>query len=125
MTVPTAMRLFPSARRALLALGLLLAAPFLAAAPVQAATPAESFVQDNINKGLMILNDKGLSKDQRQQQFEQFLFGLTDMHSLSWMHWAYIAAVPARPISTPLNPHSRIIFRPCFSPISIGTPGNP
>lgn len=70
------------ARRALLAFSLLLAAPMFVA-PAAAATPAETFVQDNITKGLAILNDKHLSKDQRRDQFENFVFGLTDMKSMA------------------------------------------
>ncbi len=71
------------ARRQFLSLALLALALFLAAMPAKAATPAEAFVQDNINKGLTILNDNQLTRDQRRDQFEQFLFGLTDMKSLS------------------------------------------
>jgi phospholipid transport system substrate-binding protein len=70
-------------RRALLALGLLLAAAIVMPLAAKAATPAESFVQDNISRGLAILNDKALTKDQRRDQFEKFLFGLTDMKALA------------------------------------------
>jgi len=69
--------------RALAVAALFLAAPLAAVSPARAATPAESFVQDNITKGLAILNDKQLSHDQRREQFEKFLFGLTDMKSLA------------------------------------------
>ncbi len=66
-------------RRAVV-LGLMALAPLLACLPAaQAATPAETFVSDNINKGLAILNDKQLSTEQRRSEFEQFLLGLTDM----------------------------------------------
>lgn len=70
-------------RRTVLALGLLLGAAVALPHAASAATPAETFVQDNINKGLVILNDKALSKDQRRDQFEKFLFGLTDMKALA------------------------------------------
>jgi phospholipid transport system substrate-binding protein len=71
-------------RRAVLALtvmfGLLQAAiqPALAAGNV-----AESYVGDNIHKGLEILNNKGLPKTQREQQFEVFLLNLTDMKRIA------------------------------------------
>ena len=71
-------------RRAVLALtvmfGLLPAAiqPALAAGNV-----AESYVGDNIHKGLEILNNKGLPKTQREQQFEVFLLNLTDMKRIA------------------------------------------
>src|SRR5689334_16888991 len=70
-------------RRALLALGLMLATIVVMPPTAKAATPAESFVQDNISRGLAILNDKALTKDQRRDQFEKFLFGLTDMKTLA------------------------------------------
>ena len=38
---------------------------------------------DNIHKGLDILNNKGLSAEQRRSQFEQFLLGLTDMKRIA------------------------------------------
>ncbi|MBV9549256.1 MAG: ABC transporter substrate-binding protein [Alphaproteobacteria bacterium] len=67
------------ARRALLAAG------FMAAmlAPALAADPAETFVAQNIQRGLGILDNKGLSKQQREDQFEQFLLGLTDMKRIA------------------------------------------
>ena len=70
-------------RRTFIALGFLLMAPLLLAEPALAANPAEQFVADNIHKGLDILNNKGLSADQRRTQFEQFLLGLTDMNRIA------------------------------------------
>jgi phospholipid transport system substrate-binding protein len=71
-------------RRMFVAACLLLAAPVMLAAPAAAATnPAEQYVADNIHKGLDILNNKGLSADQRSSQFEQFLLGLTDMKRIA------------------------------------------
>jgi phospholipid transport system substrate-binding protein len=59
---------------------LVLAAGFAGfSAPVQAATPAEQYITDNAQKGLTILSDKALSKDQRKAQFQDFLTGLTDI----------------------------------------------
>lgn len=66
----------PLMRRAVLALGLVLAAPLLAGAA--AAAPAETFVSDNIQKGLLILRDNKLSAVQRREQFKALLIGLVD-----------------------------------------------
>jgi len=69
-------------RRGVLALGLALAGLFLAGPPAMA-DQAQTFVQDNIHKGLDILNNKSLSTDQRRTQFQQFLLGLTDMKRIA------------------------------------------
>ena len=59
---------------------LVLAAAFAGfSAPVRAATPAEQFITDNVQKGLTILSNKALTKDQRKAQFQDFLIGLTDI----------------------------------------------
>jgi len=76
------MRLQSILRRAFLAALLSLSAA-LFAAPTFAATPAEDFVQQNIHRGLDILNNKQLSADQRRSQFEGFLMGLTDMKRIA------------------------------------------
>ncbi|HEX4118634.1 MAG TPA: ABC transporter substrate-binding protein [Rhizomicrobium sp.] len=47
------------------------------------ANPAEDYVQNNINKGLAILNNKQLAAEQRRTQFETFLLGLTDMKRIA------------------------------------------
>jgi phospholipid transport system substrate-binding protein len=71
-------------RRAFLAMTVTLAAGLLMNAPVMAAAnPAEDFVQDNIHKGLELLNNKQLSTEQRRIQFEDFLLGLTDMKRIA------------------------------------------
>jgi phospholipid transport system substrate-binding protein len=70
-------------RHAALTLGLLLALPLLNGPAAAATNPAEEYVGDNIHKGLDILNNKGLSVDQRRGQFEQFLLGLTDMKRIA------------------------------------------
>ena len=67
----------PLMRRSILAL--LAATPLLAAYPAAAATPAETFVNDNIQKGLSILRDKKLSIDQRRDQFQALLLTLVDV----------------------------------------------
>ncbi len=76
------MRLQPILRRAFLAALLSLSAA-LFTAPAFAASPAEDFVQQNIHRGLDILNNKQLSADQRRSQFEGFLMGLTDMKRIA------------------------------------------
>jgi phospholipid transport system substrate-binding protein len=61
-----------------------LAAPLLATAPaLAAANVAESFVDDNIHKGLNILSDKKLSLTQRRDQFETLLLGLVDVRRIA------------------------------------------
>jgi phospholipid transport system substrate-binding protein len=72
----------PLARRAVLAAGLLAVAP-LFPAPALAADPAESFVSQNIQKGLSLLNNKSLTAQQRRDQFEQFLLGLADVKRIA------------------------------------------
>ncbi len=78
------MRSQPILRRAFLAMTATLAAGLVLNASAMAATnPAEDFVQDNIHKGLELLNNKQLSTDQRRVQFESFLLGLTDMKRIA------------------------------------------
>jgi len=78
------MRLFkPSAltRRTVLFSATLV--PLLSAAPaLAAANVAESFVDENIHKGLDILRDKRLSVTQRRDQFETLLLGLVDVRRI-------------------------------------------
>jgi len=70
-------------RRALL-LSATLAAPLLTAGPaLAAANVAESFVDDNIHKGLNILSDKKLTLTQRRDQFETLLLGLVDVRRIA------------------------------------------
>jgi phospholipid transport system substrate-binding protein len=76
--------LMPLMRRALLILAVLAAAPLLTAKPAAAAqNVAESFVDDNIHKGLDILRDKRLSTVQRRDQFETLLLGLVDVRRIA------------------------------------------
>jgi len=44
---------------------------------------AQSFVSDNIQAGLVILTDKRLTGTQRDQQFHDFLLGITDMNRIA------------------------------------------
>jgi phospholipid transport system substrate-binding protein len=76
------MRLTPILRRTFLATMLSFSAALLAG-PAFAANPAEDFVQQNIHKGLELLNNKQLSAEQRSTQFETFLLGLTDMKRIA------------------------------------------
>jgi len=46
--------------------------------PASAATPAETFIADNIQKGLVILNDRQLGEADRATQFQQLLLGLVN-----------------------------------------------
>ena len=77
------MRHSPIPRRAVLAMAVTLAAGLATTVPAMAANQAEEFVQDNIHRGLDILNNKGLATDQRRSQFENFLLGLTDMKRIA------------------------------------------
>ena len=70
-------------RRAML-VSATLAAPLLTAGPaLAAANVAESFVDDNIHKGLNILSDKKLTLTQRRDQFETLLLGLVDVRRIA------------------------------------------
>ena len=61
-----------------------LAAPLLAAGPAfAAANVAETFVDENIHKGLDILRDKNLNVTQRRDQFETLLLGLVDVRRIA------------------------------------------
>jgi len=71
----------PLTRRAMLASATAL--PLINASPAAAAgNVAESFVDDNIHKGLAILSDKKLSVTQRRDQFETLLLGLVDVRRI-------------------------------------------
>jgi phospholipid transport system substrate-binding protein len=72
----------PLKRRTLLAM---FAAPMVLAGPATAAAPnvAESFVDENIHKGLEILRDKRLSSVQRRDQFEGLLLTLVDVRRIA------------------------------------------
>jgi len=53
------------------------------AASAQTGNTAETFVADNVQSGLAILNNKQLSAEQRRVQFQTFLLGLTDMKRIA------------------------------------------
>lgn len=73
------------ARRAALALFVAFAALNAAgeSAAANAPPPAEAFVQQNVQVGLGILNNHGASTDQKREQFERFILGLTDMKRIA------------------------------------------
>jgi len=80
MRTPT----LPALTRRAMLVSVGLAAPLLAARPaVAAASPAETFVDDNIRKGLDILRDKKLNTVQRRDQFETLLLGLVDVRRIA------------------------------------------
>jgi ABC-type transporter MlaC component len=74
----------PLMRRAVLVLAVLAAAPLAMVRPAAAATnAAESFIDDNIHRGLDILRDKKLNTVQRRDQFETLLLGLVDVRRIA------------------------------------------
>jgi phospholipid transport system substrate-binding protein len=54
----------------------------LATAPALAATPAEQYIADNVQRGMAVLNDTAIGKDQRKTEFQGFLLGLTDIQAI-------------------------------------------
>ena len=83
-------------RRLLPALAICVVA-VLGTLPASAATPAETYIQDNVQKGLAILNDSSLSADARRTQFQSFLESLTDFHRIA-MFTLGAAAKTASPV---------------------------
>ena len=73
----------PLMRRAVLALAMALAVPLMAAQPAAAANVAETFVDQNLQKGLAILNNKSLNTAQRREQFQSFLLALVDTRRIA------------------------------------------
>ena len=72
------------ARRIVLMMALLLAVPFtFAAQSARAASPAETFIDQNVQKGLSILADKSLPEQARRDKFRSFLLGLTDLKRIA------------------------------------------
>jgi phospholipid transport system substrate-binding protein len=63
------------------AIAVSLVAPFAVAA--DAPTPAETFVQQNVQKGLAILNDKGVANAATAANFRAFLESLTDIKRIA------------------------------------------
>lgn len=72
------------ARRMVLMAALLLALPFtFAAQSARAASPAETFIDQNVQKGLSILADKSLSEQAKRDKFRGFLLNLTDLKRIA------------------------------------------
>lgn len=72
------------ARRAILALIIASASLAVAGVPASAnVAPAEAYVQNNVQVGLSILNNHSASTDQKREQFEHFILGLTDMKRIA------------------------------------------
>ncbi|HKU54621.1 MAG TPA: ABC transporter substrate-binding protein [Rhizomicrobium sp.] len=69
-------------RRAVLLAALLSTSAMMAGPAAAAANVAESFVDENIHKGLDILRDKKLTTVQRRDQFETLLLGLVDVRRI-------------------------------------------
>jgi phospholipid transport system substrate-binding protein len=65
------------------ALAVLVVAFGLGAVPAQAANAPEQFIAQNVQRGLSILNNRQLSRDQRRDQFQGFLLSLTDIRAIS------------------------------------------
>lgn len=82
-----------------MALAVVVSCVFLApgaVAPAQASAAAETFVRTNVDRGLQILNNRNLSKAQRQEQFRSFLVTLTDLRRI-----ALYTLGPARRMASP------------------------
>jgi len=72
------------ARRTLLAVAVAsLALLAGGAAAASAPPPAEAFVQANVQVGLALLNNHSESTEQKREQFEHFILGLTDMKRIA------------------------------------------
>ncbi len=85
-TVPAANSVKPvaPARRVVLMLALLLALPLaVASSTARAALPAETFIDQNVQKGLSILANQNLTDAQRRSQFRGFLLSLTDLNRIA------------------------------------------
>jgi len=52
-------------------------------AAASASTPAEMFVQQNVQRGLTILNNRSIPDSQRRSQFREFLTTLTDIRRIA------------------------------------------
>lgn len=78
--------------------GSALVAGSLLATPVEASPAAEAYVQTNVQRGLQILNNRGLSKEQRQSEFRNFLTTLTDLRRI-----ALYTLGPARRAASPAD----------------------
>jgi phospholipid transport system substrate-binding protein len=69
--------------KTLVAACVMAAAALLASVPASAASPAESYVQENVQRGLQILNNHSVPDVQRRALFRDFLTGLTDIRRIA------------------------------------------
>lgn len=69
--------------RNLAAAWIVLLVAMLGASAATAATPAEQFVQQNVQRGLSILNNHSIPDAERRSQFRDFLTGLTDIRRIA------------------------------------------
>ena len=76
------MRLFDTRRVAIIGAAVI-AMLALASAPAMANTPAEQFVQQNVQRGLTILNNHNIPDAQRRAEFRDFLTNLTDIRRIA------------------------------------------
>jgi len=51
--------------------------------PSLAASPAEQFISADVQRGLTILEDKSLSKDEKRAKFQDFLLSLTNIRAIA------------------------------------------
>ena len=70
-------------RRRLLPLALATLAVAAISSAAQAATPYETFISNNIQRSLEILNGKELRPEQRSREFEDLLLGIVDMKRIA------------------------------------------
>lgn len=75
-------RVFAAQLLAVAVLAAVIAAPAQPAL-AQSGNAAEAFVQENVNRGYQILNNQGLSAEERREQFRSFLLNLTDLHRIA------------------------------------------
>lgn len=66
-----------------LAAWLFAAATLVSLGGAQAATPAEGYVQQNVQKGLTILNNHSIPDTERRAEFRDFLTSLTDIRRIA------------------------------------------
>ena len=109
------MRASPLLRLLLLPLWLALSTLCAQAAP---GTAAETFVNTDINAGLAILKNPSLSVDQRNNQFETFLLGITDLKriALYTLGSAAATATPAQvdAFTTAFQNYAVAVYRTYF-----------
>jgi phospholipid transport system substrate-binding protein len=77
---------FPKKSRSLMALPFVFVAALVLAIcvrPALAAPPAEQYITESVQRGMGILNNTQLNKEQRKNEFRNFLLGLTDINGIA------------------------------------------